>query len=126
MSLTREEADAQLNALAEEQRWDEVLQLCRRMAEELHVPTDIGQVLQHVRVDTEQLRAEDTGSSLWLLGTMQWGGLGDMARSNEEALRYFSRAAEKGHLLSRYRVGFMTAHGQGVVKDEARGFALMV
>ena len=100
---------------------------CRRVADELHEHPDwLRATLRHVRPDAEQLRAEDTGSSLWLLGDMLSGGRGGVERNREEAFRCFSRAAEKGHLLSRWKVGIMTADGDGVLGDITRGYALMV
>ena len=83
----------------------------------------LGAVLRHVKPDAEQLRAEDTGSTLWMLGQTYNHS---MAWDKQEAFRCFSSAAEKGHLLSRWEVGFMTLFGQGVPMDHLRGYALMV
>ena len=78
MSFTMEQAEAQVEQLMEEGRQDEALAVCRRIADELHEEPEPWQVLDHVTPDTEQLRAEDTGSSLWLLGQMHYMGRGGM------------------------------------------------
>ena len=127
MSFTAELAEEQVVKLMREERWDEALDVCRRVADELHEePSRLGEVLEHVSPATEQLRAEDAGSALWLLGFMYLWGYGGVQRHREEAFRCFSRAAGKGHLLSRWRAGYMTVYGYGVPSDEARGYALMV
>ena len=129
MSFAKQQADAQLELLRKEERWDEALQLCRRMADELHKQPrfhQLTQVLEQVSPDAEQLRAQDTGSSLWLLGQMHYDGRGGVEENWEEAFRCFSRAAEKGHLLSRWRVGSMITYGRGVPQDRERGYPLMV
>ena len=79
-----------------------------------------------VRPDADHLKEEDTGSSLWLLGVMRRWGWGGAQKNEEEAYRCFSRAAAKGHLLSRWKIGWMTANGYGVQRDDALGNALMV
>ena len=125
MSFTKEEAEAQVSQLMEEQRWDEALQVCRRVVDELHVwPQQLAKVLYHVKPDAEQLRAEDTGSSMWLLGCMHYYGR-VVQRDYPEAFHCFSRAWDKGHLLGRLMMGLMIAYGVGVPEDRARGFALM-
>ena len=68
-----EMAQAQIEQLIKEERWEEALVVCRIIADELHEdPRWLWRVLQHLRLDAEQLRAEDTGSSLWLLGHMHY------------------------------------------------------
>ena len=125
MSAAKEEAEAQVNALIDEEKWDEALRECRRIADELHEePGRLPEVLRHVKQDAQQLRAEDTGSSLYLLGEVHL--LDGPTFDEDECYRCSSRAAEKGHLLSRFEVGRMIANGLGVRPDEARGFALMV
>ena len=99
MSLTKEQAVALLEQLIDEERWQEALLVCRRIADELHEsPQRLDTVLPHERPDPHQLRAEDTGSSLYLLGMMQYWGWGGAAQDREEAFGCYSRAAEKGHL----------------------------
>ena len=128
MSFTMEVAQAQIEQMIKEARWEEALVVCRRMADELHEDPslELRVVLEHVRSDSEQLRAEDTSSSLWLLGTMHYLGWGGVHVNYEEAFRCFSRATEKGHLLSRFMAGFTIRYGLGVARDAERGHALMV
>ena len=128
MSFTKEQAEVQLEQLMKENRWEEVLQVYRRMADELHEePSFVEKALRRVKPDAEQLRAEDTGSSLWLLGMMYYESAGGVVQNwEEEAFLCFSRAAEKGHLLSRWKVGYMTARRLEVPQDRARGHALML
>ena len=130
MSFTKEQAEAQLEQLAEEKRWEEIVALCRRMADELHEdpPPLLPDALSQMQLPAyvEKLRAEDTGSSLWLLGVIYWVGVGGVEEDDDEAFRCFSSAADKGHLLSRCQVGFMFSHGEGVEEDEARGYGMML
>ena len=127
MSFTKEEAEAQVKQLMEEERWEEALLVYRRIGDELHEkPRRLGEVVEHVRPDVAQLRAEDTGSSLWLLGAMFSCGRGGVEWDWEEAFRCFSRAAEKGHLLSRWQLGSMIADRLVVPGDKARGYAMIV
>ena len=77
-SFTKEEG--QIRRLMKEGRWDEALLVCRRAVDELHERPSwrLRKVLEHVKLDIHQLRAEDTGSSLWLMGEMYcygWGGV---------------------------------------------------
>ena len=66
------------------------------------------EVLRHVRLDMAQLRAEDSGSSWWLLGSgLLLGQRRSAEQDAEEAYACYSRAADKGHLLSLYWKGFM-------------------
>ena len=128
MSFTREQAEVQLEQLMREGRWGEVLAGCRRIADELHDEPSwqLSSVLDCGKLDAEQLRAEDTGSSLWLLGVMYFEGRGGVERNYKEALRCYIRAAEKGHPLSRWKAGYLIQLGAIVVQDIARSYSLIV
>ena len=101
-----------------EEKWQEALLVCRRIADEQHKsPQRLREVLRHVKPDAEQLRAEDTGSSWWLLGEMQ---------EAEEAFESYLRAAAKGHALAAYVAGNMLCGGKGIERDTDRATELLL
>ena len=108
MSFTKEDAEAQVRQLLKEKRWDKALLVCRRVADELHVdPQRLVWVLKHVKLDAEQLRVEDTGSSLSLLQSSR------RERAPAELL--------EGGLHDSVRPGSSRGHGAGLRDDVGCG-----
>ena len=55
------------------------------------------------------------------LGASYAVGHVDGFRSEVEAIKWYTRAAEAGHALSQYDLGFMLILGEGTEKDVAKG-----
>lgn len=68
--------------------------------------------------DVRRLAADGVLEAVFLLGTAHDEGLGE-PENPAEALTWFRRAADRGHVLAQHNVGNAYAAGRGVAKDEA-------
>ena len=105
-----------------EQRWQDALASWRRLADVHHCdPPKMWAVLGAAKIDVAQLLAEDTGSSLFLLGKMLRYGRGGVDEDREQAYACFQQAAAKGHLASLYQQGDMDGDGPLVLQAAQMG-----
>lgn len=86
------------------------------------VPDSTGQELEFSKV-LAQASAGDANAQN-LLGAMYQTGSG-IVRSDEEAARWYSEAADQGHAAAQANLGAMYMEGKGIAKDSEKGVELL-
>jgi TPR repeat protein len=74
--------------------------------------------LEKVRARAEQADVE----AQTLLGSAYSEGQAGLSQDHAEALKWFSRAAEKGFAPAQYQLGLVHELGHGVAADERKAF----
>lgn len=93
------------------------------LAQADQVQNSTGSELEFSKV-LAQASADDANAQN-LVGAMYQTGSG-VARSDEEAARWYSKAADHGHPAAQAILGAMYMVGQGVPRDDARGVNLLI
>ena len=76
---------------------------------------------QRAKAKLESLKAKGRSGDAeasFTLGEMYYSGKEGVSKDRKEALKWYTIAANKGHVESQYSLGYLYLHGQGTAKNE--------